>query len=141
MLPMLRHYMNKTVLTEGRGYVYSHVHINIFVPGNTFSPVLVGRCSAHATASHAQDCPDWKLGENSLSYSPCINVFISGNALLWPCSGIIVLVLWHHTHKTVLMGIWRRPTFTLYVSHQNKLIRTGWTYLVEFLCSSRKLLP
>ncbi len=69
----------------------------------------------------------------------------------------MVLMLRHHMHKTVLTEGWRyvylyysykhicsrsgeNLLFSIYVSHKNKLIRTGWTHLVEFLCSSCKLL-
>ncbi len=38
----------------------------IFIAENTVSLALVRRYSAHATASHAQDCPDWELENISL---------------------------------------------------------------------------
>ena len=41
-------------------------HKFVFIAGNTVSLVLVRRYRAHATASHAQDCPDWDLENNSL---------------------------------------------------------------------------
>ncbi len=73
--------------------------VSLFHSREHLPPFLVGHYGAHATASHAQDCPDWKLEKTLFSYSNCINVFISGNTFLWCWSGvIIVLMLRHHTH-------------------------------------------
>ncbi len=96
---MLRHHMHKTVLTGGwRKLPFSFRNcINVFLFQRKYlSLAPVRRYSAHATASHAQDCPDWDL------------------------------------EKTYVL-------FSVNVSHKNKLICTGWTHLVELLCSSCKL--
>ena len=96
---------------------------------------------------------------------------------LWFWSGVIVLMLWHHMHKTVLAGSWRelypqtclfqesllwswsgvivlmlrcythktvttrgqRLVYVLMIAITHKLIRAGWTYLVEFLRNFYKL--
>ncbi len=43
-------------------------HKNVFIPeASLFSLGPTGRYSAHAMASHAQDCPGWKLERNLLT--------------------------------------------------------------------------
>ncbi len=81
---------------------------SVSIPEDTVSLALVRCYSAHATASHAQDCPDWRLEKTFFSHGNCINVFIPGTPLsLWFWSGVIMLMLRHHMHKTVLTGSWR----------------------------------
>ncbi len=96
---MLRHNMRKTVLTGSwRMFFFSRVVVLYihFIPGNTVSLVLVRRYSAHAMASHAQDCPDRKLERPILPWSSRISCFYCrkyrlsspGQALSRSCHGI-----------------------------------------------------
>ncbi len=126
------------------------------------------------------DCPDRKLERSIFPRGNSISVFISGkfSFSLWFWSGVIVFMLRHHTHKTVLTGsrrelylqtclfqeclslwlwsgvvvllLWphthkivltrgQRLVYVLMLVITHKLIRAGWTYLVEFLCSFYKL--
>ncbi len=59
--------------------------------------------------------------------------------LLWSWSGVIALMLWRSTHKTVLTR-GQRLVYVLTLVIKHKLIRTSWTHLVKFLCSSYKFL-
>ena len=77
----------------------------VSIPENMVSLVLVGRYGAHASTSHAQDCPDRKLERPILPWSSGISLcLLQEISFLWPWSGVMVLMLWHHTHKTVLTG-------------------------------------
>ena len=75
-----------------------------FIPGSAVSLALVGRYSAHATALHAQDCPDWKL-EKAFFPTIAIKMYFLQEMLSlrsWP--GIMAHMLRHYAHKTVLTG-------------------------------------
>ncbi len=48
----------------------------VSIPENAVSLALVRRYSAHATASHAQDCPDQKLERPVLPWSSSISLFL-----------------------------------------------------------------
>ena len=48
----------------------------VSVAGNILSLVLVRHYSAHVTASHAQDCPDWKLERPIFPWGSNISLFL-----------------------------------------------------------------
>ncbi len=88
--------------------------------------------SAHASASHAQDCPDRKLERPILPWSSGISLcLLQEISFLWPWSGVMVLMLWHHMHKTVLTGSWRiflfsRVVISICISFQEMLSLRSW---------------
>ncbi len=91
-------------------------------------PALGRRYRVHATASHAQDCPDWGQKNIFPSSRVAISVCILFQAMLslrsWP--GVMVHMLWHYTHETVLTGA-RRYIFIMsvykYIFYSRKLFR------------------
>ena len=112
---MLRHHTHKTVLTGIWRKFSCPCNAScksVSIPGPPpRSPVLVRRYRAHAAASHAQDCPDWELERPTFPWGSSINMSIPENTSLWFGSGVIVIMLQHHTHKTVLTGSWRELSF------------------------------
>ncbi len=85
------------------------ISISLFLfQGHLFSLVLARRYRAHATASHAQDCPSWSLedrpgwelgtGDGDKLFFPFQKI-----KLLWSWAGVIVHVLRHHKHESVLV--------------------------------------
>ncbi len=67
---------------------------------------LVGCYRAHAMASHAQACPDWGRKNifpfSRVAISVCI--LFQGMLLLRSWLGVMVPMLWHYTHETILTG-------------------------------------
>ena len=92
----------------------------------SFSPALGRRYRAHATASHTQDCPDWGRKNKFPSSRLTISVRILFQGILslrsWP--GVMVHMLRHYTHETVLTEIYIYITITSvykYIFYSRKL--------------------
>ncbi len=128
--------------------------------GLLLSPVLVRHYRVHATASHAQDCPDWELESPIFPWGSSISlVLFQRNTVSLPlvrryrayatashaqdCPdwgsetlGTSYVCVYFRESTAPGSEKDREKTYVLFlvnVSHKNKLICTGWTHLVELL--------
>ena len=99
-----------------------------FVPGNTISLALAGRYSAHAMASHAQDCPDRKLERPIFLWRGNLSPFLFQESIS------LTLVRCYSAHATALhtedCPDWRleknKPPFIPHSNHKNVTILVNY---------------
>ena len=87
MVHMLRHYTYETVLTGGQIYIYIYIFI----------------MSVYKYIFYSRKLPQMEVGENFRLVYNYKSLFYSRKWFLWSWSDVKVLLLRHHTHKTVLI--------------------------------------